>query len=551
MKNSTLIFLIAGIAALFFIPFLGGVPLFDWDEINFAEISREMIVLDNYLQMHINFQPFWEKPPLFFWLQAGSMKLFGIGEFAARFPNAVAGIVSLVVLFLMGKRLFSRRFGILWALVYFGSVLPHLYFRSGIIDPWFNLFIFLGIYFFILFYWKRKNITGVKHSKGLYIFLAGLFIGLAVLTKGPVGYLIPLLTWGVYWIMNRFRFYVSIPQFIYISLIAIGVTALWFGAETIRNGPWFVETFTSYQIRLFSTQDAGHGGFPGYHFVVILFGCFPASVFAIRGFYKLQPELPFQQDFRKWMIILFWVVLILFTIVQSKIVHYSSMAYFPLTFLAALTIDHLLDKKIHFNKWMRFGLISIGSIYGLVTFILPFLAKRIELIKPLFSKDPFAMANLEADVHWSGWESTAGVLMFAIIFISIWLIIRGKLRNGIVLLFVGTSLFVNLTLIFFIARIEGYSQHAAIEFCESLQGKDCYVITSGYKSYVQYFYPRIQPYDNDDYTDKSWLLTGDIDRDVYIISKIHRADEVRKYSDIEELGAKNGFVFFRRSPPEK
>jgi len=548
MQNRTIIFLIIIVSAVFFIPFLGGVSLFDWDEINFAEISREMIVLDNYLRMHINFQPFWEKPPLFFWLQAGSMKLFGIGEFAARFPNAVAGIVSLVVLFLMGKRLFSKRFGILWALVYFGSVLPHLYFRSGIIDPWFNLFIFLGIYFFILFYWKRKNITEVKHSKGLYVFLSGLFIGLAVLTKGPVGYLIPLLTWGVYWLMNRFRFYVTIPQFIYISLIAIGVTALWFGAETVRNGPWFVETFTRYQVRLFSTQDAGHGGFPGYHFVVILFGCFPASVFAIRGFYKMTPGEAFQQDFRKWMIILFWVVLILFTIVQSKIVHYSSMAYFPLTFLAALTIDHLLEKKIHFNKWMRFGLISIGSIYGLVTFILPFLAKRIELIKPMFAKDPFALANLEADVHWSGWESIAGVLMFAIIFISIWWMNRGKLRNGIVLLFVGTALFVNLTLIFFIARIEGYSQHAAVAFCESLQGKDCYVITSGYKSYVQYFYPRIQPYDNDKYTDRDWLLKGDIDKEVYILTKVNRVHDLERYKDLERIGAKNGFVFFRRNP---
>ena len=53
------------VAALAFVPFLGSAPLFDWDEINFAESAREMIVSGNYFQVQINYQPFWEKPPLF------------------------------------------------------------------------------------------------------------------------------------------------------------------------------------------------------------------------------------------------------------------------------------------------------------------------------------------------------------------------------------------------------------------------------------------------------------------------------------------------------
>jgi len=52
--------LIAAAAALLFVPFLGGVHLFDWDEINFAEAAREMIVTGDYLTVQINFQPFWE-----------------------------------------------------------------------------------------------------------------------------------------------------------------------------------------------------------------------------------------------------------------------------------------------------------------------------------------------------------------------------------------------------------------------------------------------------------------------------------------------------------
>jgi 4-amino-4-deoxy-L-arabinose transferase-like glycosyltransferase len=62
-------------AAIFYIPFIGGVHLFDWDEINFAEISREMIRTNDYLTVQVNYQPFFEKPPLFMWMQVVCMKI--------------------------------------------------------------------------------------------------------------------------------------------------------------------------------------------------------------------------------------------------------------------------------------------------------------------------------------------------------------------------------------------------------------------------------------------------------------------------------------------
>src|SRR6266542_5297254 len=149
MKDSSrfLQLLIVIVASLLFIPFLGHVHLFDWDEINFAEAAREMIVTKNYLSVQIDYLPFWEKPPLFIWMQVLSMKVFGINEFAARFPNAVCGIVTLLVLFNIGRKLVSNNFGLVWGLVYTCSILPFFYFKSGIIDPWFNLFIFLGVYY--------------------------------------------------------------------------------------------------------------------------------------------------------------------------------------------------------------------------------------------------------------------------------------------------------------------------------------------------------------------------------------------------------------------
>ena len=540
--------LFGGLGALFFLPFLGGVHLFDWDEINFAEISREMIVLDEYLRIYVNFQPFWEKPPFFFWLQVIAMNLFGIGEYAARFPNAICGIITLIILFNIGRKLYNINFGVIWAGVYLGSILPHLYFKSGIIDPWFNLFIFLGEYFFILFYWKKKGteqLTLNKHQL-YYLFLSGFFIGMGILTKGPVSFLIAGLTIGVYWTFMRFKKFIELQHLVFFIVASSLVMLMWYGLETIMNSSWFIVEFTKYQYRLFSTPDAGHKGFFAYHFIVLLIGCFPASIFCIRSFFRLEQDHDYQKDFRKWMIILFWVVLILFSIVQSKIVHYSSMCYFPLTFLAALTIHQIIQGKIGFNNWMKFGLVAIALIFGIATTAAPFIGQNIHVLKPLLQKDPFAVANLGAEVNWTGWEAIAGILIVLITFLAIYFIQKKQCARGFKILFGGTAIYVLLALIFFIARIEKYSQNAAIEFYKTLENKDCYATPFGFRTYGHLFYTKKQPSENPKAYDKNWLLTGDIDKDVFIITKIHKAVPLEQRDDLEKVGEKNGFVFFLR-----
>jgi len=147
LKNKYIYIGLAAIGAIFFLPFLGQVHLFDWDEINFAECAREMIATGDYFRPQIDFQPFWEKPPLFIWMQVLSMKSFGISEFAARLPNAICGILTLLSVFYVGNKVKNKQTGILFALFFLISWLPHFYFKSGIIDPFFNLFIFLAFYF--------------------------------------------------------------------------------------------------------------------------------------------------------------------------------------------------------------------------------------------------------------------------------------------------------------------------------------------------------------------------------------------------------------------
>jgi hypothetical protein len=546
--------LLALLSGAFFISFNGGVHLFDWDEINFAEISREMLITREYTRVYVNFVPFWEKPPFFFWLQAGAMALFGVNEFAARFPNAICGIVTILLLFNLGARMYSIRFGLLWAGMYMGFILPFLYFKSGIIDPWFNLFIFLGIYYFILFYWKKERFRGIslKYPALVYLFLGGFFIGMGILTKGPVAYLIAALTFFAYWVYQRFRFYVNVPQFLFFTLAALLVMLTWFGLETWKNGPWFVQEFTRYQYRLFSTPDAGHRGFPGYHFAVLLLGVFPASLFALRAFFRMPPEAhDHLRDFRSWMKFLFWVVLILFTIVQSKIVHYSSMCYFPLTYLAVLVAEKIIRGELPMARWMKGVLVGLGLVYALLIVALPFVGQHIELLVPLFKNDPFAQANLEADVRWTGLEALPGLLLAGLLLGSLWLFNRQRFIRGFQLLLGGIPVFIMLSLYFFIGRIETYSQRAAVEFFEDKAGRDVHLMTYGYRSYVHLFYGRPLQAGRACFEEEGChqhLLEGDIDRPVYLSTKTHRAAPLRQMEGLEEIGERNGFVFFRRMP---
>ena len=354
------------------------------------------------------------------------------------------------------------------------------------------------------------------------------------------------LTIFVYWAMQRFRWFVSFNHFLVYGLTIISVALLWFGIEVWIHGSWFINEFITYQICLFSTPDAGHKGFLGYHFVVLLVGCFPASIFAIRSFFKMpSPTTKYQADFKQWMLILFWVVLILFSIVQSKIVHYSSMCYFPLTFLAALSIHPILKGTIVFNRWMKFGVGILGGILVIVTFITPFLGQNIALIKPLFSKDPFALANLDAKVVWTGFEVIPSLILLGVL-VAFFILQKNQKWRSFQVLFGGMMLFMLLTLTFYINRIEGYSQRAAIEFYESKAKEDCYILTHAYKSYAYLFYAQKRPMTNEKSWDRNWLLNGAVDKPVYVVSKIHKAHELENNVDLEKLYSKNGFVFFKR-----
>ncbi|MDB9725277.1 glycosyltransferase family 39 protein [Salibacteraceae bacterium] len=529
--------LIGIIGLIIFASFNGQSHLFDWDEINFAEAAREMIVTGNYSLVLINYEPFWEKPPLFFWLQALCMNLFGINEFSARLPNAIAGALTGITLYSIGRKNFSNSFGWLWAMVYCSALLPILYFKSGIIDPWFNLFIFYGTYAT----WKAIYNSDGKHL--LWSLIAGASIGLGIMTKGPVALLVILMVFGVFYLWKRFKVPANFSHFFGFTISLFVVGGLWFFIEYISGRGYIIEDFIEYQIRLMQTQDAGHGGPFYYHFIVLLIGCFPMSIFALGGF-TIQQDKGAQKEFQRIMLLLFALVLLLFSVVNTKIIHYSSLCYFPLSFFAANFLNAQLNTNDKENTIQKITLPLIGGLLLIVFFALPFIGNHIAVLRDAtWIKDDFAKANFEAENTWSALDYLLPLIFATGLFL--FFSINGFRRYLYFMAAMLVSYFIILTA--FVPKIEAYTQRAAIEFYESKANEDCYVTPVNYKSYAHLFYTQKPNQQNENHSNSSWLINGKTDKPVYCVLKITSSDEfAEKNTQFKLLYKKNGFAFFEK-----
>lgn len=463
---------------MLFVPFLGSVHLFDWDEINFAESAREMLVTGNYTQVQINFQAFWEKPPFFFWLQSISMQIFGVNEFAARLPNALAGVLTLNWLYYIGSKEEDDRFAWFWILAYVGSLTPFFYFKSGIIDPWFNLFIFSGVYFLY-----RAISEGVK-----FYILAGLAVGLAVLTKGPVGLLLSGLTYIILlaW-QKKFSEFMKTGVYAF-GLVVLTVSSFWFAPEISKNGFGVLSSFIAYQIDLVFNPVASHGQPIYYHPIVLFFGVFPASILALTVLFRSKQQT--NTPFTRWMKVLFWVVLVVFSLVTTKIVHYSSLCFFPLTFLAAQG----MHKAMLYRKYQLLLGWGITFLIGVALSLLPVIFMDESIRTGLAQKvsDDFTRANLLVDGGWWGIEWIFGILFIG----NNWMLFRvvyKRYSRWIRFNLAMNAVILSLFLAVVVPKVERHLQGPFIDQLISYQEDSVYFTTYGFKSYAHFFYGRIKP----------------------------------------------------------
>jgi hypothetical protein len=309
----------------------------------------------------------------------------------------------------------------------------------------------------------------------------------------------------------------------------------WLSMESRDNGLTFIKEFISYQIRLFSTEDAGHGGPFFYHFVILFFGVFPASALIFDSFKKNNLDDTDQHFFKRWMTYLLVVVLVLFSIVRTKIVHYSSLCYFPITFLAAYYLNYMIDGKMRWTWRQTLPLAGIGLV--LVTALTGgiFLMQHPDIITYNL-KDDFGKACLSAKVYWSANEIRFGIIYFVAVIAGIGLIAAKNRRWGTYLIIISSALFINTVMIFIVPRAELYSQNALIEFLESKKNEDCIVETVAFKSYAHLYYAA-----------KAIPGSDDARKPHYLVTKVNKVDEIAKYfSGAKELYRKNGWVFYKK-----
>jgi hypothetical protein len=192
--------------------------------------------------------------------------------------------------------------------------------------------------------------------------------------------------------------------------------------------------------------------------------------------------------------------------------------------------------------------IIVGGIIAMVAIALPFFAMNIQwILDKGWVDDAFAAGNMKAEVSWTGFEALAGlILAIGLIFYGLNATKKIALANRILLF--SSLICVMLLTLLVTPRIEGYSQRAAIEFCEGTVEKKAYVHALGYQSYAPLFYAKKQPDENPNARDIKWLLSGETDKDVYFLVKVDALEEIQKeYPSFQLLYEKNGFAFLKRN----
>ena len=183
-KKQHIFFIISSLILLHVVMF-SIMPLPDPSEARYASISKYMADSGNYIMPMIWIKgeliPFMSKPPLAFWAAAGSIELFGANEFAVRLPSFIAGLLMLVVMFIVLKRYKGSYHAVTATLI--SATTGGLYLLSGavLVDIWLCLFSIGAIFLYYAF----MEETDIRKKKLISI-LIFIFLGLGFLTKGPV-----------------------------------------------------------------------------------------------------------------------------------------------------------------------------------------------------------------------------------------------------------------------------------------------------------------------------------------------------------------------------
>jgi 4-amino-4-deoxy-L-arabinose transferase-like glycosyltransferase len=274
------LFLVMSAACAVFFSGLGQYPLFNPDEALYAEPAREMLVTGEYITTLLNYVVRYTKPPLVIWAMAASYKVFGVNEFAARFFGVACGAILVALTYLLIARYVSVRAAIIGGLSLVVAPLFVLTAREAITDM--PLALFMAGSQMALFHAFKTKRFGFALS-------AYVLLGLAVMTKGPVGIVLPLAIIFAYHflrgeIKQALRFYQPYKAALVIGAISVP----WFVLEIwITKGAYFQEFIVRENFQRFTAVVDSHKQPFWYHAAAMFGGYLPFSlylpqIFAVR-----------------------------------------------------------------------------------------------------------------------------------------------------------------------------------------------------------------------------------------------------------------------------
>ncbi len=341
--------------------FLGSIPLGVPDEARYAEIPREMIALHDYITPHLNNIKYFEKPVLFYWLQAGAIKLFGLSEGAIRLTNALFGLFGCLMVYSAGRLLFDRRTGWLASLILATSVLYFGMAHIVTLDMTFSVLLSTSLLSFLI---ASQASTG----KRWFCYSGYIFAALATLTKGLAGIIFPgfiIFVWLL--LLNQWRLLkvFNLPTGIIIFLI---IALPWHILVQLQNPEFFHFYFIEQHFLRYLTHDAGRYQ-PIWFFIPVLIGGFlPWITLLPQALRHHWPRKDLKINQRQiYSFLLLWpaLIFIFFSFSDSKLVTYL-LPIFPA--LALLTGHYIADawQTQSTTRGLKYGFIAMPVLIGLL-----------------------------------------------------------------------------------------------------------------------------------------------------------------------------------------
>lgn len=543
LSNIVILFLIAGAMSF---PFLGEINLFDWDETMIASVSKEMYLRNEVLEPYLNGSYFLEKPPFFFWTQLISFKYLGVNEYAARFPNAVCLLFVVLTLYRNGQRMYSATFGMMWAMIYLSMLLAQLYHKSGLVEPWFYFFIYLALYNFArVIEMRQERGEGYYRSKDILVgvFYASFATAGAMLTKGIEGLIIILLSYWLLFILSSAKYGIGISNFFKWLVLTFVFILIWVGVEYKWHGTGYLKAFYQFQLSELDIEKASWTRKMTIPIVVLLVGCFPASVIAMNSMGYKSYESTIQKVFRLMMVSSLIVLMLMITVVKNKMIHYASYTYYPISFLAAYSVRYIFeeDKKITKLTWLF--LILIGLTWSVLLILIPATRANIDILHQ-YIQDDTLNAALSIVYPWQEYEIYLGMGYFMILIFAFLFLYKKYYRTGLIILFFSAMIFSEIILLYYVPKMEQLTQGPQVDFIKQNQDVHAVYYYQNGKSYLPHFYlnhPYIQP-ENMSLEELSHQKTRDIP--VYIIRKKNDTIENAKFQKITKHLYSQGIYSF-------